>query len=68
MDENLKPLTCSYEADGTTRATFDSKEFRKFLNDNPDARAVIRDDAGNVIGILHTGVIREEMLSEQSFV
>jgi hypothetical protein len=66
MTESMRPLTFRLNENGTWRVTFDRQEFERYIRDNRDTSTVIRGDNSNVVGILRTRSIWEEMYSGKS--
>lgn len=57
-----KPLVYVEHEDGTREATFDKQELKSFIDGISATSAVIRNDAGEIIGITRIRPLRE-MLS-----
>lgn len=53
-----KPTWCKVE-DGHGEARFDSDELRAYLEATSDKSWIIRDDAGNVVGVSSVTLMRE---------
>lgn len=58
------PTWCKVE-DGHGEARFDAGELRAYLEATSDASWVIRDDAGNVVGIASVNLMREALAQGQ---
>jgi hypothetical protein len=59
-----KPTACEI-ASGIGRATFDIKELKQFVQETKDTRLVVRNEAGDVVGVLQVQPIREFLALEE---
>jgi hypothetical protein len=50
---------------GIGRATFDLEELKRFVQETKDTRLVVRNEAGEIIGILQVQPIREFLALEE---
>jgi hypothetical protein len=59
-----KPTACDL-ASGVGRATFDLEELKQFVQETKDTRLVVRNEVGEVVGVLRVQPIREFLALEK---
>ena len=63
-DVDILPTECERK-NGISRAVFDRAELERFVEQTSETSHVVRDDAGNVIGIMRVQPIRDWLFSER---
>jgi hypothetical protein len=64
----VKSMTCRTDENGIRIRTFEPESFKNIVQDNLDDAVAIVDENDNVVGVLYTRLIWEQLYSDQSVV